>query len=270
MLDLAPRFNRRCAFLNGKSPTGTIGGYLSVTAAPITAAPLTIAVRLRNIRLGGNTPVYVSLHNSGSAGNRNCFQIGHSNTAGIPQAFTGAGSGGTGAAALQALNSNWNSVVGVFASSTSRTCYLNCSPGNTNSTSRVPSGIDTIAIGVEPASTLANPFSGSIAHAALWNVALSWSEICAYSRGLSPLKINRGALVAYWPLLEGGRDIGSDIVGGFDLVATGVQGRAPGPFGRGSQFLLDMPAALIGLTSIGGGLGGSGGGINAPAAGSAG
>lgn len=69
--------------------------------------------------------------------------------------------------------------------------------------------------------------SGDVAHVALWNVALTDDEVASLAAGVSPLRMRRDALIAYWPV--GGQSPEPDVVGGFDLVVTNgpVQSEEP-------------------------------------------
>ncbi len=66
-----------------------------------------------------------------------------------------------------------------------------------------------------------NAFDGFIGHGALWNVALSDAEIASLANpGVSPLRMRRDSLVAYWPL--NGQSPEIDIVGRKDLTLFGA------------------------------------------------
>ena len=95
----------------------------------------------------------------------------------------------------------WYHGAAVFASSTSRTAYLNGSAGTTNTTSIVPSSIDRNAIGVLRRATPANPTIGKIAEAAIWSVALSAGEVASLAAGANPMGIQPASLLAYLPLI---------------------------------------------------------------------
>jgi hypothetical protein len=58
--------------------------------------------------------------------------------------------------------------------------------------------------------------SGSIAEAAIWNVALTDAKVAILAAGFSPLFVDPQSLVAYWPLV---RDTDDDVVGGYDMTA---------------------------------------------------
>lgn len=113
----------------------------------------------------------------------------------------------------------WNHAVGVAASATSRTVYLNGGSSGTNATSRTPSGVNRTYVGVGPGET--DFFDGDIAEIAFWDVALNADEVSALSKGISPLLIRPANLVAYWPLL-GRTSPEIDLIGGANLTVTGA------------------------------------------------
>jgi hypothetical protein len=120
----------------------------------------------------------------------------------------------------------WQHFAGVTASATSRFAYLNGTPGSVQTTSRVPSGINMLRVGA--GGTAASLWTGTIAHCAVWNVALTDAEIAALAAGLIPLAMRPGSLVAYWPYM--GRDTADiDIVGRFDLTNTSTTSGADEP-----------------------------------------
>jgi hypothetical protein len=90
--------------------------------------------------------------------------------------------------------------------------------GTAQTTSRTPSGINQFRIGAS--GNAGNLLAGKVAHAAIWNIALSPEEIDLLgAQRVSPLAVRPAALIAYWPFL--GRDATEiDIVGGFDLTNT--------------------------------------------------
>jgi len=105
----------------------------------------------------------------------------------------------------------WTHAAGVSASATSRFAYRNGIAGTENVTSRVPAAIDRTAIGANRDSTPSDFFPGAIAHAAIWNVALTSGEIRQLANGVSPWFVRREGLVAYWPLVQSGLPPGHDV-----------------------------------------------------------
>ncbi len=95
----------------------------------------------------------------------------------------------------------WCPLLAVFASAASRTSYYGGGSGsnkNTNSTSKTPTGIDTLYIGARATnSTHSNFFHGMIAYATVWNVALTDGEAMALARGKHPLDVRPSGLVAH-------------------------------------------------------------------------
>ena len=94
----------------------------------------------------------------------------------------------------------WHLATGVWVSSTDRRAYIDGGSKGTNTTSRVLSNAsDRVSIGRAGDSTPGNYMSGRIAEAAIWDVALTDTEIARLLR--QPFRYVRPAnLVAYWPL----------------------------------------------------------------------
>jgi hypothetical protein len=121
---------------------------------------------------------------------------------------------GVGAQAVAAANSStgaWNHACGVVASTSSRTAYLN--GGNSGTDATGTSAISTcnqMAIGAYYSGgglTAGFYLDGSIAEAAIWNVALTAAEVAVLGKGYSPLLIRPSALVFYAPLVRELQDI---------------------------------------------------------------
>ena len=121
----------------------------------------------------------------------------------------------------------WTHGAAVWAGATSRILYQNASTANTGSTtsavSNTPTGLDCLALGsIYRAATPGNYMGGAIAHAAIWNVALSAAEVARlYNSGIGvdPRSVRPDALVAYWPLINGDGD--QDYWGNYHLTASG-------------------------------------------------
>lgn len=111
----------------------------------------------------------------------------------------------------------------VFASTTSRTAYINGVAGTTETTSRVPSGINQVTIGVESFSSgsLGTPWNGQLAEVGVWDAALDANEMAALAKGFSPLLIRPMNLVYYWQLVgQGTAEI--DMINGSTMTVTGT------------------------------------------------
>ena len=96
----------------------------------------------------------------------------------------------------------WSHFCGVFASTTSRTAYLNGTAGTTNTTDVGTPSWDRTGIGATYRSDFSpavNYMSGYICEAAIWNVALGATEISLLAAGMNPLRsASRANLVQYW------------------------------------------------------------------------
>ena len=102
----------------------------------------------------------------------------------------------------------WQHFAGVFASATSRICYLAgvAATENTTSAEIAPSGVNHLTLG-EYASTWSRPFDGHLAECAVWNVALSASEIATLVDGYTPLHVRPESLISYFPLVKNTIDV---------------------------------------------------------------
>lgn len=109
---------------------------------------------------------------------------------------------------------------GVFASSTSRTAYLNGVAGTANTTANTFTAPNSVRLGARVLGGAAgNYMGGMIAEVGVWSVALTTSEIESLASGISPLMVRPDALVFYAPLLTTtGNQL--DWVGGVSLSPT--------------------------------------------------
>jgi hypothetical protein len=97
----------------------------------------------------------------------------------------------------------WRVMTGVFATHSSRSIYLDGTSKSTNSATRTTAAVDSIRISGDLATTpsVNTPFQGSIAHAAIWNIALSDQQVASLLY-LYPNQVAVANLVHYWPLLN--------------------------------------------------------------------
>ena len=96
----------------------------------------------------------------------------------------------------------WHHAAAVFASTTSRTIYLDGVAGTTDTTSIAAATPGETGIGFyNPSTGNAQFMSGLIGEAAVWSASLDQGEITALAAGMSPRMVRPGALAAYWPLL---------------------------------------------------------------------
>jgi hypothetical protein len=110
----------------------------------------------------------------------------------------------------------WHHACGVFAGQTSRSVYLDAAGKQTGTVDVPLSDYNVTNIGVlGSGAILGNYWDGDLAHAAIWNVALTDAEVASLAIGFSPLFVRPQNLLAYWPLLRSD----NDIVGGYHMTA---------------------------------------------------
>lgn len=108
---------------------------------------------------------------------------------------------------VKILNSNsnvlsinvWHHIVARYDGSTMKIYVDGIEEGSRSQSGNIqsrPSTDLTIGIG----SNLDSPINGELAHATLWDVALSAEEIESLSNGINPLQIRTSSLSEYWPI----------------------------------------------------------------------
>ena len=109
----------------------------------------------------------------------------------------------------------WNHACAVHAASNDRRAYLNGGNKATSTNDRGVSSIDLFTIGALGLATPTAFMSGSIAEAAVWDVALTDAEVAILGLGYSPLMVRPQNLTFYVPLI---RDDDNDL--GINLGET--------------------------------------------------
>lgn len=95
----------------------------------------------------------------------------------------------------------WNSGIVIFTDATTRKVKLNNGSFQSDNTSRSPSVYETV-IGAYrgPTGGIADNNLHTIAHCAIWDVALSDDDAFLFLNGRNPVTINQEHLKGYWPL----------------------------------------------------------------------
>lgn len=97
----------------------------------------------------------------------------------------------------------WNHACGVYSADNSLTVYLNAANSASGSTNCADPTMAMTAIGQNGGNLGPNEFfSGNIAEAGIWDVALTLAEIQSLAKGFSPKLIRPGNLALYMPLIR--------------------------------------------------------------------
>lgn len=173
--------------------------YLIGGSAPVSAVPLTIACWF----IGNNTltGAAVSLGTNGGTARYSIVPAG--TAAGDPIQVGVTNSAGTGVNATTSTGWSsgvWNHACGVYASTTSRSAYLN-GGGKVTETTSITASADRTLIGARINSGAVGAFfSGRVADVGIWNIDLTDAEVASLATGMSPLLIRPQSLVFYAPL----------------------------------------------------------------------
>lgn len=196
-----------------------VNDYIELSSTPITAVPCTIMCWMKPDNQA--TAGLVSIGNSAATSR---LQLDRRDLSVNPQDIGAASvnSGGTDQTAFRGQydTGDWEHCVAVFASTTSRTAYLNGTAGSINTSSNTASGLNSILIGSRYSGGARGAFhNGHIAHVAVWNVALSGAEIMSLAGGANPQSVQLANLVFYAPLANGEA---KDIITNTSLTVSGA------------------------------------------------
>jgi hypothetical protein len=172
--------------------------YLTVASAPVAAAPLTIAAWFRKTSTATKNGFFLRA----SANNANMFGFYFTT---VLRGYVQDNAGSADFAATQSYSANtWTHACLVEASTTSRTIYQNAGNSATNTTSRVPTGINAIDIATFGGAT---NFNGQFAEIGIWSAALTQPEVASLAAGMTCDKVRPNALVFYAPLIRSLQDL---------------------------------------------------------------
>ena len=204
--------------------------YLETDTAVVTAAPFSVSAWVRADDLT-NRQNFFFVGDKDSTTDFWTGQIDDSVGAdGLEWEFRDGG-GGSDASTLIGTINVWHHFCGIEASATDHRALADGGNKATTATSRSPAGADRTAIGRRGDSTPSREFSGDIAHVAVYNIALSDEECAILAAGVSPLRVHRDSLIAYWPC--NGQSPEYEIMGsGINLTVSGTPSvtEEPPPF----------------------------------------
>lgn len=211
------------------NPTGSFffnapTGYMELASAPVTAVPCTIACWVNPT--GNDTEAFAAVGNSAGSSR---VQLDRRN-APLNFGAQAVNSGATTASSLVGLYTSgaWNHGAAVFASATSRTAYINGVAGSTNTTNIAITGLNSVTLGARySGGTLGAFLDGYLAHVAIWDIALTGTDIANLAAGDNPQSISLANLVFYAPLTGG---VAKDIISNTNLtLGAGVSSQVTGP-----------------------------------------
>ena len=183
---------------------------LEMTSAVVTAAPLTMACWFYPNNNTANMTL-VGINEKNDAAERFAlFALGA--VAGDPIRADTASDGGTIAGNAETSTgfsaSTWQHAAGVWASTTSRTAYLNGGGAVTNTNAVTPTYLGVTTIGARYATNVLGTFmNGRIAEVGIWSAALNADEILSLSKGVTCDKVRPQSLVFYAPLVRNLQDV---------------------------------------------------------------
>jgi hypothetical protein len=175
--------------------------YLSTASAPASGSPMTIAAWVRREATFGDR-VIAAVGVAGGT-HRNQLQLAEASGFAVVTFVAGATtSGQLGVSSNTTTQNTWHHAAGVFASSSSRTAYIDGVGGTTNTTNI---GSQNAADYINVATRTAGFgqvafFDGQIAEVGVWNVALTAAEIASLAKGMTCDKVRPQSLVFYSPL----------------------------------------------------------------------
>lgn len=200
--------------LNGSSQ------YVSTTGTTITAYPFSI-VAWFNPTATGSAYMMVDISNNTSAV-INCYRIRAAGDSSNTVRITAA-DGSSSSAVSTSTNftaSTWQRGYYIATSATARSVYLNNAGIGNDVTNLTATGISKTYIGVQNLNTvLSNFFSGSLAHVAIWNIALDSTMRSMLEAKIHPHFVARNNLVALLSFWDSGYGV-TDMLGGA-WTATG-------------------------------------------------
>ena len=189
--------------------TASSSQYAEATSAALSAYPFTIGAYAK-FAAAGVSQTLVALSNSASDSNYHALITSSANKLLCRTNAEDA----TGTTTLVS-GGPWYACMGVWASATDRSAYVDAGGVGTDTTSATVTGLNRTAIGRTSKLTPANYLTAHVAKVAIWNVALGQKEREEYAAGLDPRYIKPQNLVYYTEIFD---DSLTDIAGGLALT----------------------------------------------------
>lgn len=192
--------------------------------APVTGAPFSMSAWYYVTTAGSNRTIACL---ADTASDNNNYLMYYSGSDARPYFFiqSAAGTAQTATPTTRAISSWWHACA-IEAADNDHKLY-NHGELKISTTSRTPSSIDRLTIGIRADATPDFPFAGSVAAFALWDAALTEAEALSLQKGYSPLLIRPQNLVSCLPLI---RDNDADLIDGVIWTASGSPGVGTHPY----------------------------------------
>ncbi|MHC4475710.1 MAG: LamG domain-containing protein [Planctomycetota bacterium] len=230
-----------------RSFTRTSSQYLQASQSAVTGPPFSMACWFNTSNL---TDSMVLMCMANSASHTNLYNLlASGNIAGDRVRAQSRDSSGSVFAETSSGFSvdTWHHGCGVWVSTNERRAYIDGGNEGTYLANKSPTGIDVVSVGRVSDASPGGYYDGLLAEAAIWDSALSESEVAVLAKGYSPLFVRPESLVMYWPLVResDGENEDIDKVGGYDLVDYNGPGDAAHP-----RVLYPAPFVLGGLQGV--------------------
>lgn len=197
--------------------------YLESSATPISATPVTLGAWVYTDDVNQDDQTAITIQDTASGANFLSLTTRIGGPGLAVRAYSKQGEDSA-YSSVGLTQDTWHHICAVFAATNSRIAYLDGGNSGSNAGVSTDTGFDTVAIGARRDSSPGEYWSGRIAEAAIWNVALTVNEVGILALGYSPLFVRPQSLVSYWSLI---RDEDQDRVGGYDMAAYNTPGIAP-------------------------------------------
>lgn len=217
--------------------------YLSHANAVLAGVPITLAAHFRS---NDATVLQTVLAIGDTAGTANFFALTvMGNVGGDPiYARTRATAEAQAVSTIGYTTNTWHHGCAVFAAANDRRIYLDGGNKGINNTNLTPVSLDNTSVGALIVSGAFWEFSGDIAVPAIWNAALTDSDVRQLAHGALPWHVRPQSLLACWD--EFGRNM---VNNRFQMLPVNSPGFAPGPPKLRNVWMMPLgnaPAAPIG------------------------
>jgi len=196
------------------SLNGTNSQYLRTSVAPASSFPCTISFWFNKDSTATKNGVFIRDGTGGGV-------VGMYFTTAL-RGYTSLGTVADFAATANYTVGTWHHACAVFASTTSRTVYMDAANSSTNTTNQTFSTANQFWIGSASGST---NFDGDLAEVGVWTTDLTLGEVTSLAKGMACNLVRPSSLSFYAPLI---RDL-TDIRGGVAITNFGSVPVAPHP-----------------------------------------